>query len=122
MVRFYRAVIASVLTFFFAVWYNGGTADDRKRLARIVRVASRIVRCELPTLDNLYRARGVKKAQSIMSDPDPPAHELFVIFPLGRRLRVLKSGSKRNRDSFHPTAVPTMNDTFLHVSQWCRPF
>ena len=43
MVKFYRAVIESVLTFSFAVWYNGATAEDRNRLARIVRVASRIV-------------------------------------------------------------------------------
>ena len=30
----------------------------------------------MPTLDSLYRARVVKKAQSIMSDPGHPAHEL----------------------------------------------
>ena len=41
--------------------------------------------CDLPTLDSLYRARVVKKAQSIMSDPGHPAHELFVMLPSGRQ-------------------------------------
>ena len=68
MVKFYSAVIQSVLTFSFAVWYNGATAEDRNRLERIVPVASRIVGCESLTLDSLYRARVVKKAQSVVSD------------------------------------------------------
>ena len=89
MVKFYRAVIESVLTSLFAVRYSGATAENRNRLARIVRVASRIVGCELSTLDNLYRARVVKKAESIMSDPGHPAHELFDMLPSGRRLRAL---------------------------------
>ena len=70
------------------------------RLARIAQVASHIVGCELPTLDSLYRARVVKKAQSIMSDPGHLAHQLFEMLPLGRRLRALKSGSKCTHDSF----------------------
>ena len=85
MVKFSKVVIESVLTFSFAVWCNGATAEGRNRLARIVRVASRIVRCELPTLDSLYRAGVVKRAQSIMFNPGHPAHELFVMFPSGRR-------------------------------------
>ena len=51
MVKFYRVVTDSVVTFSFTIWYNGATAEDRNRLARVVRVASRIVGCELPTLD-----------------------------------------------------------------------
>ena len=55
----------------------------------------------------------VKKAQSIMSDPGHLAHELLVMLPSGRRLRALKSGSKRTHDTFYPTAVRAMNDTFF---------
>ena len=115
MVKFYRVVLESVLIFSFAVWYNGATAEDWNCLAGIVRVAGRIVGCELPTLDNLHRARVVKEAQSIMSDPDHLAHKLFVMLPSGRRLRcrALKSGSKHTHDSFYPTAVRTMNDTYF---------
>ena len=113
MVQFYRAVTESVLTFSFAVWYNGATAEDRNRLVRIVRGASRIVGRQLPTLDTLYRARVVKKAQSIMSDPDHPAYEQFVMLPSGRRLTTLTSGSKRTHDIFYPTAVRPINDTYF---------
>ena len=103
-------MIESVLTFSFTVWFNGTTAEDRNRLGRIVRSASLIVGCELPSLD-LYRARVVKKARSIMSDPSHPAHGLFEELPSGRRLKTLKSGSKRTHDSFYPTAVRIVNDT-----------
>ena len=65
--------------------------------------------------DTLCRARVVKKAHSVMSDPGHLAPELFVMLPLGRRLRALKSGSKHTHDSFYPTAVHTMNDTFFHT-------
>ena len=87
MIKFYRAVTESVLTFSFADWYNGATAEDRNCVVRIVRVASPIVRCELPALDNLQIARVVKRAQSIMSDPDHPAHELFVMLTSGRKVK-----------------------------------
>ena len=99
MVKFYRAVIESVLTFPFTVWFNGATAEDRNRLGRIARSASLIVGCELPSLHDLYRARVVKKARSIMSDPSHPAHGLFEELPSGRRLKILKSDSKRTHDS-----------------------
>ena len=97
----------------FAVWCNSAIVEDQNSLARIVLVASRIVGYELPTLDNLYSARVVKKAQSTVSKPGHPVHELFEMLPSGRRLKALKSGSKHTHDSFYPTAVRTTNDIFF---------
>ena len=68
---------------------------------------------ELRNLDSLYRERVVKKAQSIMSDPGHPVHELFVMLPSSRRLRSLTPGSKRVHDSFYPTAVRTIKCYFF---------
>ena len=86
-----------------------------------------IVGCELPALDSLCRARVVKKAQSIMSNPGHPVHELFVMLSLGRRLRASKSGCKRTQvhDSFYFRATLMLFDPtnlfkfHFIVYTWC---
>ena len=109
LVKFYRAVIESVLTFSFTVWYASATAEDRNRLNRIVCTASKIVGCELPSLISLYETRAVKKAKSILNDSGHPASELFRLLPSGKRLRSLKVDSQRSLDSFYPTAIRLLN-------------
>ena len=77
LVKFYRAVIESILTLSFTVWYNSATEEDRDRLRRMVRTASKIAGCDLPTLDSLYLVRMTKRAQRIADDPSHPANILF---------------------------------------------
>ena len=110
LVNFYRAVVESVLTQSFTVWYGSLTVDDRRRLDRIVRTASLIAGCELPTLDGLYRERVLKRARAIIDDDSHPANNLFTMLPHELRYSSIKTRTNRFLHSFYPTAVRTLNE------------
>ena len=110
LVSFYRCSIESILTYCICVWYTSATAAQRKKLQRVINTAQTIVGCPLPTLEELYRSRCLKKTQNILKDTSHPGHPLFELLPSGRRYRVIKSGTSRFSNSFYPTAVVTLND------------
>ena len=108
--------------FSFAAWYNSATAEDWNRLACIMRVASCIVGCELPTLDSMYRAELWRKSSLSCLTLVTQRMNCLRCCHRAEDLRALKSGSKCTHDGFYPTAVHTINDAFLHISRWHRLF
>ena len=108
LVKFYRAVIESVLTLSFTVWYGYATVDDWKRLHRIVVTASKIIGSSLPLLDDLYQSRVLKKSFEIIHDEHHSAHNLFQLTRSADRYRSIKSGSNRTLNTFYPTAIRTI--------------
>jgi hypothetical protein len=105
LLQFYRAIIESVLTFSITTWYGSTSQQDRKDLDRIVATASKIVGCDLPSLDQIFEKRLVSRAISIVSDLHHPANRLFEPLPSGRRYRAIKARTERFRCSFYPRAV-----------------
>ncbi|XP_077979368.1 uncharacterized protein LOC144434757 [Glandiceps talaboti] len=91
LIKFYRAVIESVLTLSIIVWWGNATVDDRKRLNRIVNTASSIIGCQLPSLNELYNAQVKERAQSIVKDDFHPARNLLQLMRSGERYRSIKS-------------------------------
>jgi hypothetical protein len=106
LLKFYRAEIESVLTQSMIVWWGNATADDRKRISRIVCTASKIIGCQL------YLSRVKKRALSIVDDQFHPEHSLFQPMWSKNRFGSIKSGSNRTLQSFYPTAVRVLNDRF----------
>ena len=111
MTHFYRATIESVLTFSMPVWFGHATSEDKTRLERVVRRASKIIRCSLPTLESLYSVRLIRKAKKIIADYSHPAHYLFRLLPSGRRYESTRSRTSRFRDSTYPAAIRLLNLT-----------
>ena len=109
LVKFYRAVIESVLTFSIIVWYGNATVADRRRLDRVVKTASKIIGIKLDSLDVLYNKRVLRKTRSIINDESHPAHNLFQLLPSGKRYKSISCNTNRVRDSFYPTAVRSLN-------------
>jgi hypothetical protein len=109
MTQFYRSIIESVLTFSITVWYGTASARDKKKLKRVVKIASKIIGCKLPSLDSIYNLRTRRKARSIIFDNTHPANHMFQRLPSGRRYRCLKSKSNRLMNSFYPSAIRTIN-------------
>ena len=106
LVQFYRATVESILCFSVTVWFSGASARDKDQLERIVRQASRIVGCELPSIASLYISRLVRRVRGIVSDSSHPANHLFELLPSGRRFRALNCRTSRLRNSFFfPEAV-----------------
>ncbi len=52
MLNLYGAVTESVLTFsLITVWFGSSTAQQRSLICNIIRAASKIIGCDLPTID-----------------------------------------------------------------------
>lgn len=103
--QFYRATVESILCFSISVWYSGASEKEKAQLDRIVRQASRIVGCDLPSIASLYNTRLIRRANSIIGDTTHPANPLFELLPSGKRFRALKTRTSRFRNSFFPEAI-----------------
>ncbi len=77
---------------------------------RVVRTARHIVGGELPSLQDIYTRRCIRKARRIIKDSRHPSHRLHSLLPSGRRLRSIQSRTSRLRDSFFPQTIRLMNN------------
>ena len=108
LLKFYRAVIESVLTLSITVWYGSTTVADRRRLQRVVKTAETIIGTSLPSVETIYYHRLKKGAAAIIKDSSHPAHHLFYQLKSGR-YRCLPHKSKRALDSTYPSAIRALN-------------
>ena len=109
MVNFYTSIIESILTSSITIWYAAATAKDKSRLQRVIRSAEKVIGCNLPSLQDLYASRTLRRAGKIMADPSHPGHKLLVPLPSGRRLRSIRTKTSRHLSSFFPSAVGLIN-------------
>ncbi len=100
--QFYGCTVESILTGCIIAWYGNCTTLNRKALQRIVQMAQHIIGSELPSLQDIYTQRCVRKARKIIRDSCHTSHELFSLLPSGRRYR-------RTRDSFFSQATRLLN-------------
>ncbi len=107
--HFYTCTVESILTGCITAWFGNSTAGNRKALQRVVRTARHIVGGELPSLQDIYTRRCIRKARRIIKDSSHPSHRLLSLLPSGRRLRSIRSRTSRLRDSFFPQAIRLMN-------------
>ena len=110
LLQFYRATVESMLTFSISVWYGNASAEDRLRLQKVIHAAEKIIGCELPSLEALYRQRTTRRARKIVSDASHPSNHLFSPLPSGRRFRSIRARTERLRRSFVPSAIRLLNN------------
>ena len=106
--QFYRSAIESIVCFGITICFGGMTSGEKSELERLVRHASRLVGCDLPSVASLYSIRLRKRARKIIDDPSHPANHLFNLLPSGRRYRAIKARTSRFRFSFFPEAILAM--------------
>uniref|UniRef100_A0AAQ4Q5M4 Reverse transcriptase domain-containing protein n=1 Tax=Gasterosteus aculeatus aculeatus TaxID=481459 RepID=A0AAQ4Q5M4_GASAC len=109
MVHFYTAIIESILCSSITVWYAAATAKDKGRLQRVICSAERVIGCNLPSLQDLFASRSLKRAKKILVDHTHPGQNLFVPLPSGRRLRSIRTKTSCHTNSFFPSAVGLIN-------------
>lgn len=98
MVTLYRCSTESILT------YCIPTAD-RKALQHVLSSAQRVIRSQLPVLEEVYTTRCLRKAISICEDPTHLCHYLFELLPSGRHYKALLSHTTGLKNSLYPRAV-----------------
>ncbi len=107
---FYTCTVESILTgCCITAWFGNSTAGNCKALQRVVRTACHIVGGELPSLQDIYTRRCIRKAQRTINDSCHPSHKLLSLLPSGRCLRSIRSHTSRLRDSFFPQTIRLMN-------------
>nr|XP_023653079.1 tripartite motif-containing protein 16-like [Paramormyrops kingsleyae] len=72
----YRSSIESVLTSCISVWFGSASAADQKSLQRIVKAAGNIIGASLPSLQEIFHKRCIRKASRIVLDSSPPTRTL----------------------------------------------
>ncbi|KAL0190009.1 hypothetical protein M9458_017108 [Cirrhinus mrigala] len=108
LITFYKGTTESVLTSCITTWYGNCNAFDRKRLQRIVKTAENIIGVPLPSLQDIFHKRSVRRACNIVQDPSHPSHRLFSLLPSKRRFCSIRARSARLRDNFYPQAAGTL--------------
>ncbi|XP_055490207.1 uncharacterized protein LOC129696376 isoform X2 [Leucoraja erinacea] len=106
---FYRGTVESVLTYCINTWYCTCNCSDRKALQRVVRGAERSIGVSLPSVQELFQSRCLKKAQRIAKDKLHPLHTHLDLLPSGKRYRSIKARTTRLLNSFLPQAVRLLN-------------
>ena len=63
MVKFYTAIIESILTLSITIWFPAATVKDKARVERVIRSAERVTGSALPSLKSLYEVRAAQGRQ-----------------------------------------------------------
>lgn len=106
----YITHIESVLTFHLSAWFDHLNCKLKKKLNRIVSMASKIVGKPQKPLSQIYIDRTRKKARKITVDSTHPLSSEFELLKSGRRLRVPLAKSTYKK-SFIPNAISILNQT-----------
>eukprot|EP00061_Rhincodon_typus_P009058 g32236.t1 len=69
LTNFYRCTIESKLSGCIMAWYGNCSAQDRKKLQKVLCTAQTIMEAKLPSMDSIYSARCCGKAANIIKDP-----------------------------------------------------
>uniref|UniRef100_A0A670JPL4 Reverse transcriptase domain-containing protein n=1 Tax=Podarcis muralis TaxID=64176 RepID=A0A670JPL4_PODMU len=110
LLSYYHSTIESVLTYSILSWYGSSSETDKKALQRIIKIAQNVIGLQLPTLDEIFTSRTLKKSHNILRDPTHPAHNFFELLPSGRRYRTMKTRTTRLLNSFYPRALIALNN------------
>ncbi len=83
-------------------------ASLTKALQRVVRLAERISRSALPSLQDIYLKRCKSRAAKIKNSNHPGNH-FIISLPSGKRFRSMMAKTERLRRSFFPQAIRLLN-------------
>eukprot|EP00061_Rhincodon_typus_P015520 g43240.t1 len=72
LTNLYRCMIESILSGCITAWYGNCSAQDRKKLQKMVGIAQTITEANHPSMDSIYTARYRRKAANIIKDPSHP--------------------------------------------------
>eukprot|EP00061_Rhincodon_typus_P011654 g36841.t1 len=69
LTNLYRYTIENILSGCITAWYGNCSAQDRKKLQKVVLTAQAIAEANLPSMDSIYTAGCHGKAANIIKDP-----------------------------------------------------
>ena len=116
LTNFYRWTTESILSGCITAWYASCSAQDHKKLQKVMNVAQSITQASLSSIDSVYTSHCLDKAASIIKDYMHPRHCLFHLLPSGKMYKSLRSCTIRLKNSFFPAAIRHLNGPTLHYA------
>jgi len=80
--------------------------------------AEKVIGCNLPSLQDLYTSRCLRRVGKIVADPSHPNHKLFETLPSSRRLRSIRTKTSRHKNSFFPSTTSLINKFWSPLWHW----
>ncbi len=90
-------------------WYGSLNVKNRNRLQGIVKVCGKIVGTTFNDLNDLYKARTLKKAELIMNDPSHPLQNVFKLLQSTRRYYLPLCRTNKFKNDVTPAAIGFLN-------------
>ena len=106
----YRSIIEPVLIYCGPIFFQQISTTDRNKIMKISSAAEKIYGRKNPTLNSLVEKATVRKAESIVKNPDHPLYDEFDLLSSGRRYRTIKCKKAKFSRSFVPSAIKTLNN------------
>ena len=102
---FYSSIIESIICFGISCWGCAICIEDRNKINKIIKKASKITKCELDYFDSLYEKAVHRKFMYILKDKTHPICDSFSVS--GRSGHVLQPAARteRYKNSFIPSSV-----------------
>ncbi|KAI4899819.1 hypothetical protein NFI96_005030 [Prochilodus magdalenae] len=126
--NFYRSTVESILTSCITVWCGSATSAERKALQRVVKTAEHITATTLPSIQDIYHKRCLRRAVNISSDPTHPSQPLFQPPPSGKRRWLMPPQSHKKCGGVDPVSRMTgassaggVRSGFSHTERVCCP-
>ena len=108
---FYKSTVESVVTFNSLCYFGGLKEQDKARLSKITKTASRLIGRPVPDIQAHFEAKVLKRLEAILRDPTHPlCTELQAhTSPRSGRLISFRAKTSRFHSSFLPASVRLFN-------------
>ena len=108
---FYKSTVESVVTFNSLCHFGGLKEQDKARLSKITKTASRLIGRPVPDLQAHFEAKAVKRLEAIHRDPTHPLCTELQAHTSARSGRLISFRAKTSRfhSSFLPASVRLCN-------------
>ena len=101
---FYKSTVESVVTFNSLCHFGGLKEQDKARLSKITKTASRLIVRPVPDLQAHFGAKAVKRLEAIHRDPTHPLCTELQAHTSARSGRLISFRAKISR--FHSSFLP----------------
>ena len=109
LLRLYRSIIESLLTYCSICYYPALSVKNRNRLLKISHVSAKIIGLPTPKLTEIIDHAILSKARAVATESDHPLSTFFHVLPSQRRYRCIKCKTCRYSRSFVPVAIRMLN-------------
>ena len=109
---FYSSTVQSLITFGITCYGCNLAKSQILRIDRVINKAAKIIKCELPSFEELLLKAVSKKATLLQKDSNHPLHTEYVVSDRSGRYLSKKSNTERYKNTFIPTSIRLLQSEY----------